>query len=159
MELFEYIKSQLPQMPNSAIMKQLGASQELIDYVKKTPENTNFAIAEVIEGSGSGDAEVWFVGSEYSDKQYGREFSLSNVGDVDHAIELYNNPDKYLVFLNNELLPYRIEPVQSLMLWGDTISEETQTKSVSVDLLQKVIAWFADIATAPTSVEVSVKAK
>ena len=44
MELFEYIKSQLPQMPNTVIMKQLGASQELIDYVKETPWNTNLNV-------------------------------------------------------------------------------------------------------------------
>lgn len=44
MDLFEYIKSQLPQMPNSAIMKQMGASKELIDYVKETPWNTNLNI-------------------------------------------------------------------------------------------------------------------
>lgn len=49
MELFEYIKSQLPQMPNSAIMKQMGASEELIDYVKETPWNTNLNIINIFQ--------------------------------------------------------------------------------------------------------------
>ena len=44
MELFEYIKSQLPQMPNVQIMKDLGASDELVEYVKESPENTNLNV-------------------------------------------------------------------------------------------------------------------
>ena len=47
MELFEYIKSQLPQMPNVAIMKDMGASDELVEYVKESPENTNLNILNV----------------------------------------------------------------------------------------------------------------
>ena len=49
MELFEYIKSQLPQMPNVAIMRQLGASEELIEYIRETPWNTNWNIIETFE--------------------------------------------------------------------------------------------------------------
>ena len=44
MNLFEYIKSQLPQEPNVAIMKSLDASDELINYVKETPWNTNLNV-------------------------------------------------------------------------------------------------------------------
>ena len=44
MELFEYIKSQLPQMPNVQIMKDMGASDELVEYVKETTWNTNLGM-------------------------------------------------------------------------------------------------------------------
>ena len=44
MELLQYIKSQLPQEPNVAIMKSLDASDELINYVKETPWNTNLNV-------------------------------------------------------------------------------------------------------------------
>lgn len=57
MNLFEYIKSQLPQMPNVAIMRQLGASEELIEYVRYTPWNTNLNVAESIANPG-GAAET-----------------------------------------------------------------------------------------------------
>lgn len=43
MELFEYIKSQLPN-PNAAIMYELGATDALVNYVLYTPENTNLAM-------------------------------------------------------------------------------------------------------------------
>lgn len=43
MELFEYIKSQLPN-PNPAIMYELGATDALVNYVLYTPENTNLAM-------------------------------------------------------------------------------------------------------------------
>ena len=66
MELFEYIKSQLPQMPNSAIMKQLGASQELIDYVKETPENTNLRVMETLE---SGKIVLWTANGLLGEEQ------------------------------------------------------------------------------------------
>lgn len=61
MELFEYIKSQLPQMPNSAIMKQMGASEELIDYVKETPWNTNLAIVKNKSEDGGGDSDPTYT--------------------------------------------------------------------------------------------------
>lgn len=48
MELFEYIKSQLPQQPNTSIMYDMGASSELVEYVKYTPWNTNLNIVENI---------------------------------------------------------------------------------------------------------------
>ena len=165
MELFEYIKSQLPQMPNSAIMKQLGASQELIDYVKETPENTNFAIAEVIEGSGGGgDAEVWLVGDTYEDVEGVREFTLSNSGDVDHMTELFTNSSNYEVYLNGELLPYVTTIVEPAgVSWCDTEIPEHATKRVDVlgesSVATEAYADYMDATTAPTSVEVSVKHK
>ncbi len=161
MELFEYIKSQLPQMPNSAIMKQLGASQELIDYVKETPENTNFAIAEVIEGSGGGDAEVWFTGSEYEDEDGRRIFTLSNVGSTDHMEELFTNAENYQIVLNGEEMPYMVSTEQD-KVWLDNQSVPTKTVQVEFITLGQVyeaLAVYMDASTAPTSVEVSVKAK
>ena len=53
MNLIDYIKSQLPSMPNVAIMKDLGASDELIEYVRKTPWNTNMGIVGEFSGGES----------------------------------------------------------------------------------------------------------
>lgn len=61
MELFEYIKSQLPQMPNSAIMKQLGASDELVEYVKETTWNTNLAIVKNKSEDGGDDDPTYTI--------------------------------------------------------------------------------------------------
>lgn len=58
MELFEYIKSQLPQMPNVAIMKDLGASDELVEYVKETTWNTNLGMLETF-GNEEGSDETY----------------------------------------------------------------------------------------------------
>ena len=162
MELFEYIKSQLPQMPNSAIMKQLGASQELIDYVKETPENTNFAIAEVIEGSGGGgDAEVWLIGDEYQDEDGMRSFTLENADATDHITELFTNGVNYKMFLNGIELPYYSTPDVDIVRWMDSEDEANFTAVVYVTNNPNMMAaaGYADASTAPTSVEVSVKAK
>lgn len=43
MNLFEYIKSQLPR-PNTSVMYNLGASEEIVDYVRHTTWNTNLNI-------------------------------------------------------------------------------------------------------------------
>ena len=63
MNLFDYIKSQLPSMPNVAIMKDMGASDELVEYIRKTPWNTNTAMlaAYGCEPSGGSEPtrEVW----------------------------------------------------------------------------------------------------
>lgn len=62
MNLFEYIKSQLPQMPNVQIMKDMGANDELIKYVKKTPWNTNLNILETYgHDGGEVSCEVVFI--------------------------------------------------------------------------------------------------
>ena len=170
MELFEYIKSQLPQMPNTVIMKQLGASQELIDYVKETPENTNFAIAEVIGGSGSGgDAEVWLVGNEYTDRNGMRWFVLSNAEDVDHMIELNTNPEVYQVYLSGEELPYLDiieEETNKTTTWANASNPAEATLNVSITIgddegttTEVAYVVYVDASTAPTSVEVSVKHK
>lgn len=71
MNLFEYIKSQLPQMPNSAIMKQMGASEELIDYVKETPWNTNLNIIETFEINKNND-KVTITFDMQGQTQYGQ---------------------------------------------------------------------------------------
>ena len=167
MNLFEYIKSQLPQMPNVQIMKDLGASDELIDYVKETPWNTNFAIAEVIEGSGGGDTgEVWFVGSEYDDYDGQRFFALSSVGDIDHKPELYRDAENYDIYLNNKKLPYLTASTEDCS-WANTEDPSNATENVKItrfghspkDYEYSAVARYINASTAPTSVEVSVKAK
>lgn len=158
MELFEYIKSQLPQMPNSAIMKQLGASEELIDYVKETPWNTNWNVIGSIADSGGGaDAEVWLIGNTYEDLGSVRMFVLSNVGDIDHMAELLANSDNYQVFLNGEELPF-IDKGSDTVIWTDGDMSASYSKDVTI-MAQESIAEFLDVSTAPTSVEVSVKVK
>lgn len=168
MELFEYIKSQLPQMPNSAIMKQLGASEELIDYVKETPWNTNWNVIGSIASSGGGGdtGEVWLVGDTGTEYQGMKIFQLSNAGDTDHMAELVANGENYTVFLDGvELSYYNKQPSDSDYVavdWTDTDDYSTMTKQVAVYLESgetSAQATYKDGSTAPTSVEVSVKAK
>ena len=53
MELLEYIKKNY-KTPNVAVLKTLGASKELIEYLCKTPWNTNIKVVEsLISGSGN----------------------------------------------------------------------------------------------------------
>lgn len=52
MTLLEYIKQSYLR-PNKAILQSLGASDELIEYLLKTPHNTN--INMVIDGFGIND--------------------------------------------------------------------------------------------------------
>ena len=163
MELFEYIKSQLPQMPNVAIMKDMGASDELVEYVKESPENTNLNVMGSITSSGGGgDAEVWLVGTEYLDGSGMREFTLSNVGDTDHITELYTNAENYQVFLNGEELPYFMAE-QGFKIFADgNIEESMMSKDVQIvdnNGVYIAVAAYMDASNAPTSVEVSVKAK
>lgn len=102
MDLFEYIKSQLPQVPNSAIMKQLGASDELIEYVKETPENTNLnVIGSIINTSGGGSTDVWFTGTvETVDDKSGETQITPTATDKADIDALANNPSNYIVQIN-----------------------------------------------------------
>lgn len=55
MELLEYIKKNY-KTPNVAVLKTLGASEELIKYLTNTPWNTNMKIVEgLIGGSDEGN--------------------------------------------------------------------------------------------------------
>ena len=53
MELLEYIKRNY-RTPNPQVLKSLGASEELIGYLRKTPWNTNI---KVVEGLISGNSD------------------------------------------------------------------------------------------------------
>lgn len=57
MDLNTYIK-QNQLNPNPVLLSQLGASQELIDYLLYTPENTNFGMLSSIGGGSGGSAVV-----------------------------------------------------------------------------------------------------
>ena len=92
MNLIDYIKSQLPSMPNVAIMKDLGASDELIEYIRKTPWNTNMVIVgEFGEGGENWNTlfedEVTIV--EHED-QYFTYLSISGYIDVDKIKITFN---------------------------------------------------------------------
>lgn len=163
MNLFEYIKSQLPQMPNVAIMRQLGASEELIEYIRETPWNTNFAIAEVIEGSGDGGedtGEVWFAGNEYNDQEGARIFTPLNINvELDEIEYLLLNNESYIVYLNGVELPYYA--ASNSVMWSDA-EGIGMTKQFNLSLVDEEIvasAIYIGTSTAPTSVEVSIKAK
>lgn len=161
MELFEYIKSQLPQMPNSAIMKQLGASQELIDYVKETPENTNFAIAEVIGSSGGDIGEVWFVGPIR--EWQGRKFANLEPTDKADVASLDSAPTDYEIKMNGLSLPEVHEAYEGeirTVLWADSLSAPTAT-FLYTKPDEGDEAWDAPLCPNDWTgeVEVSVKAK
>lgn len=54
MELLEYIKKNY-KTPNVAVLRTLGASEELIEYLTNTPWNTNMKVVEsLISGGGEG---------------------------------------------------------------------------------------------------------
>lgn len=55
MELSDYIRKNY-KTPNIAVLKTLGASEELIEYLTNTPWNTNMKIAEGLIG-GDGDED------------------------------------------------------------------------------------------------------
>lgn len=162
MELFEYIKSQLPQMPNVQIMKDMGASDELVEYVKESPENTNLNVIGSINGSDGGDVgEVWFTGTDYDDENGIRTFYLSSVDSTDKITELYTNASNYDVFLNDTNLPYMTK-VNAICAWADSEEPQNTTKSIVLNITDsenKFAQAYMDASTAPTSVEVSVKAK
>lgn len=56
MELLEYIKRNY-KTPNPAVLRGLGASEDLIEYLVKTPLNTNIKIVEAIVEKNSQDDE------------------------------------------------------------------------------------------------------
>ena len=57
MTLNEYIK-QNQLNPNPILLSQFGASQELIDYLLYTPENTNLNMVDSIAANKSNNAVV-----------------------------------------------------------------------------------------------------
>lgn len=170
MELFEYIKSQLPQMPNVQIMKDMGASDELVEYIKESPENTNLNVmGSIANPSGDSDTgEIWFIGNSYNETESYRAFELDSVDTTDHATELFTNGENYTVYLNGEELPYYQKIEQSgytIVGWADTEEAAASTKNVAITKItgdtdnKTVQAVYMNVSTAPTSVEVSVKAK
>ena len=140
---------------------------DILDYVTETPENTNFAIAEVIEGSGGGDTgEVWLVGDTGVEEEEMMTFSLSNVGDTDHLSELYTNAERYSVYLNGVELPYYTEQDfgegAAQKIFADSAEETSATKFVQMINSSTPVTAFAvyiDASTSPTSVEVSIRTK
>jgi len=57
MELLEYIKKNY-KTPNVAVLRTLGASEELIEYLTNTPWNTNMKVIEgLISGGGSNEGK------------------------------------------------------------------------------------------------------
>ena len=161
MTLNEYIKMSY-ERPNRKVLEGLGASEDLIEYLMETPGNTNWNMIDSITNSdGGGDAEVWFTGSNPTIKPSKATFNLVNVGETDHAAELYNNGANYRVYLNGEeLTVYEAE----LHIWTNTYEPTDSTTEYYGVGIFEVEGGYSPIAmymntTAPTSVEVSVKAK
>lgn len=59
MELKEYIKQSYLR-PNKQVLKSLGASDELIEYLRTTPWNTNLNIVDSLSESGSESGIILF---------------------------------------------------------------------------------------------------
>ena len=101
MELFEYIKSQLPQMPNVQIMKDLGASDVLVEYVKESPENTNLNVMETLGCGGGSTGEVWATSENGELGLVINENEASGDGSTTKGYadwsDLFNNPQNYTV--------------------------------------------------------------
>ena len=110
---------------------------------------------EMSSGGGGDEPEVWFVCSEYQDRDGLRRFMLS--GTEEHITELYTNADNYIVYLNGEELPF-LSNSQGTYLWADSDDLSSVTKAVIVPERGVPAASYTDATTAPESVEVSVKA-
>lgn len=104
MDLNTYIK-QNQLNPNPAMLSQLGASQELINYLLYTPENTNFGMFDSIGENNT--AEIWFTGTTSEQGDFGDENNPLTVNPnitEQQLIDLNNNPGKYLIYVNDILL-------------------------------------------------------
>ena len=117
-------------------------------------------------GGGGGDTgEVWLVGDTGVEQSGERLFALSNADATDYMTELFTNSDNYQVFLNGEELPYKMSMSDhgtDSIIWMDGETEEAVTKYVNISSTSgtmNAMASYMDATTAPTSVEVSVKAK
>ena len=105
MNLFEYIKSQLPQMPNIAIMEQLGATQKLIDYVKYTTWNTNLGMLDSLKNTDEPTTKTWVTliateGTLTIEKQ-GKTIgdNIESTKTYAEWINLFNNHNNYNFFI------------------------------------------------------------
>lgn len=162
MDLFEYIKSQLPQMPNVAIMKDLGASDELVEYVKESPENTNLNVMGSIT-SGGDIGEVWatitIADTSFSIKSDGTYEGESATTSKTFAEweELFTKHDEYEINIvtSSETIPiheyYETEYVKS-------ISTTDGIYSITLDSLLPDIT-IASTNEANVPAEIVVKAK
>lgn len=113
MELLEYIKKNY-KTPNVAVLRTLGASEELIEYLCKTPWNTNIKVVEsLIDNKGDDEGGGKFPGeiicqsiiTEYSkayddddDYNYGR-------ATTDFNEQVYNIKvgDELNIYIEDEL--------------------------------------------------------
>lgn len=95
MELLQYIKSQLPQEPNVAIMKSLDASDELINYVKETPWNTNLNVLKnFVNAKIAGTyLDIFLLDHTNLNLNYGYDGYNTDINNVDLS---YNGIKQYL---------------------------------------------------------------
>lgn len=95
MELLQYIKSQLPQKPNVAIMKSLDASDELINYVKETPWNTNLNVLKNFIGAKIAGTylDIFLLDYTNLNLSYGYDGYDTDINNVDLS---YNGIKQYL---------------------------------------------------------------
>lgn len=166
MELFEYIKSQLPQMPNVQIMKDMSASDELVEYVKESPENTNLGMMETLgcgnEPTPSG--EVWYTGilGECTEDE---NASATLVGtDKANLDDLITNTDDYLVSVNGTNVTFYsriVEGSDAIINYSDTGTTENMSVGFDITRLngQEVVMAGFKCPTDVTNVEVTVTHK
>lgn len=107
---------------------------------------------------GGGDAEVWLVGDTGTEVQGMMTFVLSNVDATDHMSELITNGANYNVFLNGTPLP-QYTGGEGYGAWSDAETPTMAIELYSSGGTTSGSATYMDASTAPTSVEVSVKAK
>ena len=144
MELFEYIKSQLPQMPNVAIMKDLGASDELVEYVKKTTWNTNLGMMETLgcDDEPAPSGEVWFTGTVDASQACNgtiRQVSLSPTTIAD--LKAFNdNIENLNISVNDVDLPYFTNTSDESFasgMWYDSEQEESVTYGFMIEVVME----------------------
>lgn len=118
--------------------------------------------AKLIKGKGGGgDAEVWFTGDDPDESGGQVTFHALTQTKEGNAEELYNNYENYEVYINDEILS-ESGAFDNIVLFAN--GRESMTIYVSIDSgavegAYVVEAVYLEVATAPASVEVSVKAK
>lgn len=103
MDLLEYIRKNFP-TPNTAVLRRLGASERLIDYLKHTSLNTNFNIVPQLIDSGGGEEELVAKGYDGFICYY-ENGAIEEDGDIVSHIgfnelkDIYDNHNDYQAFV------------------------------------------------------------
>lgn len=161
LDLNEYIKMSY-ERPNRKVLEGLSASEGLIEYLMETPGNTNWNVINSIRAGDDDDiGEVWYIGTDGGDSGYG-QFSFALIEtDKANTAAILANVSAYTVSMNSiELVVFQHSDGFVAFTDNSDASQATMSLFMTYDPdngFEGNANFKIDIA--PTSVEVSVKAK